>query len=93
MYGDERGGKKDVHNEEEGADNPRGDTKRAKEPSKSGFDVHSGKGKVERRRQGDLELREGHDDGLHAEGCFGECVFERGDGGEDLGHADQDVRT
>lgn len=72
-------GGKDVHNEEEGADNPCGDTKRAEEPSKSGFDVHSGKGKVESGGQGDLELREGHDDGLHAERGLRECVFERGD--------------
>jgi len=47
---------KDVHNEEEGADNPCSNTKRAKEPSKSGLYVHSGKGKVESRSQGDLEL-------------------------------------
>jgi len=64
-----------------------------KEPRKSGFDVHSGKSKVERGGQGDLELQEGHDDRLHADRSPRECVFERGDRSEDLGHADHDVRT
>ena len=40
-----------------------------------------------------LEEREGHDKGAHVLGRFGEGVFEGGDGGEDFGKGEQDIRA
>ena len=59
--------------------NPCSDTERTEEPSKVGFDVHTGEGKVESGGQGNLELRESHDDGLHTDWRLRECVLEGGD--------------
>ena len=38
-----------------------------------------------------MEEREGHHEGAHVLGGFGEGVFEGGDGGEDFGEGEENV--
>lgn len=79
--------------EEDGADDPGGNTEGTEQPGEAVLDVDGGERKVDSGGEGGLELREGHDDGLHANGRLGESVLEGGDGREDLGYTDEDVGT
>lgn len=42
--------------------------------------------------EGVLEQENGHDEGFHARGRFGEGVFEAGDAGEDFRERDEEIR-
>ena len=77
----------------QGTSDESSNSKRIEEPAKAVFTVGGDKYKVPSGRDGDLELGDSHDDRLHALGCLGEGVLERGDGGEDLADADENVRA
>ena len=77
----------------QGTSDESSNSKRTEEPAKAVFTVSGHKYKVPSGRDGDLELGDSHDDRLHALGCLGERVLERGDGGEDLADANEDVRA
>jgi len=76
---------------EQRASDPRHDRKRTEQPCEFLLDVDRDERKVERGRDGVLELGEGSDEALHLLRGFGERVLERCDGGEDLGDTDEDV--
>lgn len=70
-----------VREHEDGANNPGNDTERAEDPSEVGLDVDGSESEIDGGGEGGLELRESHDDGLHALGCLGVGILKRGDGG------------
>ena len=63
------------------------------QPNELGLRIHSRQCKVDRSRDGGLELVEGHDDGFHPVRCLLVCVLQRSDVGENLSNSNKDVRT
>lgn len=69
-----------VREEEDSPDDDRGDTEGPEEPGESGLNIDSGERKIQSRSESCLELREGHNDRLHALGCLGKRILQRRDG-------------
>jgi hypothetical protein len=61
-------------------------------PDEFGIDGDGGKSDGESGTEGSLEQEHRHDERLHAGWRLGVSVFETGDGGEDLGEGNEDVR-
>jgi len=78
---------------EQSSNNDGSDGEGTEEPGELLLDVDRDESEVEGGGDGGLELREGHDERLHLLGSLGESVFQRGDGSEDLGDTDEDVRS
>ena len=78
---------------EQSSDHNGGDGEGAEEPGEPLLDVNRDESEVEGGGDGSLELREGHDERFHLLGSLGESVLQRGDGSEDLGDTDEDVRS
>lgn len=75
------------------ADNNGCNSEGPKQPSEPVLDVDRDQGEVEGGGESGLELRESRDERLHLLGSLGERVLQRGDGSEDLGDPDEDVRS
>ena len=80
-----------IHKPKADTANKRDDRHGAIIPHQQRISRHAYESFADSGRNGGREERDGHDERAHVDGGFGEGVFERGDGGEDLGDGDQDV--